>query len=372
MQPLAALLHHSDVSSVTRVPDAHTGAVLCVHVLELAAPVGTGKAAVAASAVAIVGSGGADGAVRLWRHAAGRLAQTAELAGCRGPVRAVRVDPSGSLIAGADATGGVLLWRCAEDGDGLDEAAAAAAAATAAAARGKRARAADALLAGKALRARAPVLALTDAHRGAATGLAWLSSAALASCGLDGTVRVWEISAAATTAASSASAGAVDELSAICTRSLAAGKAALALTASPVGALLASAHADGRVRVWEAHAREAGDTSVADDAASLRATLAPRAGGSGGGEDALIMAVSWCPTSGHHLAVAAAHLGEVTLWDVRAPDAPLARANSHAPGRALAVAWAGPEAGVGAEVQAILSGGTDKMLRCATLPALSQ
>ena len=110
MRPLSAVLAPAPAAAAAaRVADAHAGAVLCVHLLEVAA---------APAAVAVLASGGADCAVRLWRYAGARLAQVGELAGARGPVRACRVDPSGALVAGADATGGVLLWRVEAGGEG--------------------------------------------------------------------------------------------------------------------------------------------------------------------------------------------------------------------------------------------------------------
>lgn len=541
---------------------AHVGAASSVHLVELAG-----------DAAAVLATGGHDGAVRLWAvasHAAGSstaagrktgkaaaaaataagsslsLRQYAELSGSRGPVRCVRMDPTCRLVAGADAAGNVFLWSATEESAstasssssaaGEDDAAAGAAGAAARPAV-KRARTArsragseahahadadgssagsagsSAALAGaRAIVDREPVVQLLGAHRGAATGLAWLSEESFASCGLDGAVRIWEVrlasrvaaeggdsdddsssddeddeaedggaaaaakkaakakakaakasSAGAGPAAAGASAGAsVQRLECLPVVSLSGGKAAFSLAASPLGSLLASAHADGAVRVWDARGRAgsaaggAGGDASAGGADGLRATLAihattakvaaaaladvaASASASAGGkkgkaaaaaasaaaegafgtrdaESTWVASVSWCPSSSHHVAVASMS-GVVSVWDTRSPSAPLFTLGTHVQqpvaaaatgagassaagsvagagpaAKALCVTWAGAaeaaDAGAGADASAgagagssasasasaslpqlVLSGGTDKQVRCSAMAA---
>jgi WD40 repeat protein len=462
---------------------AHAGAVSALHVLELT----PADSAASSSLSAVVASGGHDATVRLWRVRAASAAasaaagaaptkrslavqQYAELNGARAPLRAARIDPSGRFIAGGDSGGNVFVWSAeAPAAEPSRDSAAAAGAGAAGPRSSKRARTrgaseasdAGAHGAGAAVAApssssaasasaitvvtRDPAVVLLAAHRGAATGVAWLSSASFATCGLDGAIRIWELQEgeAGEDGASSAAAGSAG-LTCVPTTTLSSGKAALAITASPLGALLATAHADGCVRVWDSRGRaaegsaaEAGDEAVTVRADGLRAVLpvhattlkasaaggyavTSAAGGSGkkvapaaatdapgsGAHDAdstWVSSVSWCPSSGHHVA-AGSFSGAVSVWDTRSPSAPLFTLQPHAapasalagkgagaaasgpvPAKALCVAWAGAveeaaaAAGSGASAavdtvsgakQLVVSGGSDKQVRCSVFPAV--
>jgi len=458
---------------------AHAGAVSALHVLELT----PADSAASSSLSAVVASGGHDATVRLWRvratgaatSAAAAAAPTkrtlavqqyAELNGARAPLRAARIDPSGRFVAGGDSGGNVFVWSAEAPAEAARDGAAAAGAGAAGPRSSKRARtrgsseasdsgahgagAAASASSGAAAASAVTVVTrdaavvLLAAHRGAATGVAWLSSASFATCGLDGAIRIWELQEgeAGEDAASAASAGSAG-LACVPTTTLSSGKAALAITASPLGALLATAHADGCVRVWDSRGRaaegsaaEAGDEAVTVRADGLRAVLpvhattlkasaaggyavAGAAGGSSkkalatasdapgsGAHDAdstWVSSVAWCPSSGHHVA-AGSFSGAVSVWDTRSPSAPLFTLQPHAtaasapagkgagaasagpvPAKALCVAWAGAVeeavtaagSGAGAAVDAVtgakqlvVSGGSDKQVRCSVFPAV--
>jgi len=85
-----------------------------------------------------------------------------------------------------------------------------------------------------------------------------------------------------------------------------------------------------------------------------------RGAGSLPGTTSWLSSLAWPPTSQHHLAAACLD-GSVSLWDTRALAAPLFTLSRHTD-KALAVAWA-------AGGSLAVSGGADKALRAAALPA---
>ena len=336
---------------------AHAGAINTVH----AAAVGEGVLGCA--------TGGDDGVVRLWRARAAPGA-AAELSAVLGgapngegaqpdSIASLMISADADLIAAGDARGGVFLWSAAalqgRQGAAAPPAGAAAPAAeqvppsSSALAGSKRPRpaAAAAPAAAAVAAAQAPVSALRPSEAfSRTTGIAWLAGGtSLAAASLSGRIATLDVEAGLSPGTA-----------------FSASKPCLGLSASPLGSVFASAHTDRCVRVWDA--RGAGDGGSGGARASLR--LDDDAGGS----PAWVSAVAWHPVSSH-LVASGGHAGAVTLWDTRAPGAPLFRvvhAHARAGGaaaRTLAVAWSGAEGTV------LASGGDDARLRASSLPSLA-
>ena len=336
---------------------AHSGALTSVHGLE------AGCGGVAAGSRALLTSG-KDGVARLWAlgpapslpsrgkqggaPASLLLAPVASLSGATAGLTAARLDPSGALAAGGDDNGVVLVWSA------FDAAAAAvhiappsaAAAGGAAALRGgKRGRAASGDEEATPTASRAPIASSTSAvgssgsgvdashASGPVTGVAWVSAGSFASCGWDGSVRVWDVEGgrAASAGPPSASAAALTPLV-----RLACAKAATSISASPLGSLLATAHADHSVRVWDTRGRRAAPAAAfGGKAGSAQQSRPDGLTGALSQGEGWLTSVAWCPRSSHHVAAAGMD-GAVCLWDVRATAAPLFQVHTHA-SRALAV-----------------------------------
>ena len=350
---------------------AHAGAVHGLALLELS------------GARALLASCGADGRAGLWEVAGAGArggAPTAEprasLAGAAAGLTCCALDPTGQLLAAGDAAGGLAVWA----------ATAAPAVSVGAGAGAKRARAPGAEPPGGALVAacdRAPlgVLAAAHAPAGPLSGVGWSGGpATLVSAGWgDACLRVWAVRLVPGGGAALALSHAL---------AMPSHQAPTGLALSPSGALAATAHADGRLRVWRMGAAGGGDgpeqPAAGGGSGSLLATLAlpqpaPPSAPGGPQSTAWVAALSWCPASAHLLA-AVGHSGAAAVFDVRAPPAPLFELQRHcapsgAPARALAVCWAGARAptageglGAGAHVGAceglaVVSGGADQRLR---------
>lgn len=357
---------------------AHAGAVSAVSLWE-----GNGAGA-APSALLTAATGGHDAVVRLWRGdaapaalpapttgraragsvssvAGGRsggggsglaLSQVVECVGALGALHALALAPSGDRVVAGDATGAVSLWDASLPRGS-------AAAPTPAPPAGKRPRtrsasdagagagggAAAAAAAGGAPEERSAAAVLPKAHTDAVTGVAWLSSASFATGGWDHAIQVWDAEAAGTP---------------VTVAAMLAPKAIHGLAASPLGSLLAAAHSDASVRLWDPRGRTAADGAASAPTGSGARIAGMRGVGTAAGSAGWMTGVAWHPTSQHHLATACQD-GTVALWDTRALVAPLFALHRHTD-KALAVAWA-------AGGTLAVSGGADKSLRAAALPA---
>ena len=204
------------------------------------------------------------------------------------------------------------------------------------------------------------------------TSLAWLSASSCASGSMDRGVCVWDVEAAALSS------------------SLRCGKAVTALTASPLGGLLASGHPDGVVRLWDSRGRSSTAAVSAElslaEAAAVQGSSEGSAGGSSSssssapaglraslsrsGSSSWVSEVSWCPTAPHLLA-ACDFGGSAQLWDIRAPAAPLAALTQHKD-KALCMQWLWAAGGAGAgaggpQELTLVSGGADRQLQSSCL-----
>jgi WD40 repeat protein len=220
----------------------------------------------------------------------------------------VGLDPSGRLVAAGDWRGGVLVWDAthtpahSEDGGEGPNGDASMADGSSSSRKGhasKRARKGSAASDGAAAAAaatvtvttRIPVFVFRGRHAGCVSGVAWVSSGAVASCGWDRTIRVWDVEAAAAAVNGGKDPAEAAQITVLLVKlifiancdilysfvcGLQAPKTVHCIAASPLGSLLATGHADGVVRIWDTRGRSA----VGDAAASaskgpegLRASL---------------------------------------------------------------------------------------------------
>lgn len=230
----------------------------------------------------------------------------------------------------------------------------------------------------------APTTLLAGKHRGGVVGVAWLSATSLASVGADHAIRIVDLEGEAAESGGGDS-GVGREVVAMSSP-----KAITAIAASPMGSLLATAHPDHCVRLWDSRGRSSAAAALGEGGdARVSTSLADglRAVASYGTSWA--SSVAWSPESSHHLALAS-YDGSVTVWDARSPTAPLfvdlgsaavlqhgaaaasgagagagsAAATAAKPARAYACAWGGPG------FTTVFSGGADNRLRHATFAAL--
>ena len=288
----------------------------------------------------LLATGGRDGAVRLWTVGGAASTaitvgdQVAELTGADGPVGRVAFDPSRATVAAGDGAGNVLVWSAEAAMVGVT---------VSGSKGGKRARGSNA--AESALADRAPLISLAASAGTPQSAVAWCSSTTLAAGGMDSSVRVWDISAGGVTAP---------------LVTLRAKKPVTALAASALGGLLASGHTDGSIMLWDSRGRAAADTPMlavgGAGAHGLRATLRGPVSG------AWVADVAWVPAP--HLLLSADYSGAVSLWDVRAPAAPISTVARHE-GKVFAAVCVGGATGL-----CVASGGEDATVRLANIPAI--
>ena len=118
--------------------------------------------------------------------------------------------------------------------------------------------------------------------------------------------------------------------------------AVMSLDVSLSAGLIASAHTDHTLRLWDSRLQQA----------ALRVRL-PHPG--------WVSGVKWCPHSAHLLATSC-YDGSVRIWDVRS-TIPLHETKAHAGAKALCVEWDGADR--------LVSGGSDAKLQMATLTTAS-
>lgn len=158
------------------------------------------------------------------------------------------------------------------------------------------------------------VIAEADSHHRAVKELTWCpTEAKFASCGLDGSVRVWDLAtvgAAEASRAGSGSGGGGGEES----RLEGHGGEVTTCAWHPSQALIATGAQDTQCRLWDPR-------------------VAATAGGGGSlltlqGHSKSVSAVRWHPTRSHQLLTAGQDAG-LLLWDTRYPQAEVLRLNGH-------------------------------------------
>jgi ribosome biogenesis protein YTM1 len=303
---------------------AHAGSVSGVHAFEL-------------EASSFVATSGHDFVVRLWQpselaakkassalDAPVSLTMFAELNGCTATCGNVAVAPSGEHVAVGDWHGNVFVW----DTPAIQRSGAAEASSSRPAKRQRKVSNVDEIVTQEV----APTFSLVSKHTGPVSSTTWVSSGTLASGSWDNSIKVWDIES-----------GASEEASFL------APKAIHAISASPFGSVLATAHPDCSVRVWDTRSRTtAGVTSRIE---GLRGS---------GRATAWVSSVSWCPSSSFHI-LHGAYDGSSAIWDIRSLSAPLFHLEKHE-GQVLSVGWGGKDAKV------CISGGSDYQLRTNHLP----
>lgn len=254
------------------------------------------------------------------------LALVAELTGPEAACGSVSLDPSGSRVACGDWSGNVFVWDAslphAPGGSGSG-------AGDKSTKRARTGSVSDGSTSGGTTTtvSRAPQHALLAKHSQAVTSVAWVSSGSFASGSLDHSIRVWDC-----------------EEECRETAVIIAPKAVLALAASPLGSVLAAAHADHCIRLWDTRGR----SSTADAASGSRVEAMRGTGVSSG--TTWMSSVAWHPTSSHHV-LSGNYDGVVELWDTRSLATPVFTVSKHSD-KVLAVAWSG--------THMMVSGGADK------------
>ncbi len=281
----------------------------------------------------LVASGGKDGAVRLLRVSLGGSAKkpTAELSAltvCEGHTSSVETLDALQLgehavVASGGWDGTVRLWKLPLEGAARDEAAEAA---EAAGGRSRKARKTDGARAAAAAAATVTSCITFAEHSDKVAAVCWEASEApttVFSGSWDHAIRAWDVTRET------------------CAVELRGNKVVTALAHQRGSSgVLASAHADHCVRLWDA--RVTGDSV---------AKLALRS------HKAWVAAVSFCPTNDKLLA-SCAHDRTVKVWDLRS-TVPLHTVEDHT-NKVLAVDWT-------ADGKALVSGGADAILRAHVL-----
>lgn len=264
-------------------------------------------------------SGGSGGSGKKAAGGGGARKVTAECEAClvghSASVESLAANPAGDTLVSGAWDGSINVWSVAD-------AAGAAGGADPASKRAKGKR-------GEATPAAAPAPELHPAvtlngHQGAVHALCWPTAGLLYSGGWDGTIREWQVETESITA------------------TLAGQPAVMSIDVSLAAALIASAHTDHTLRLWDSRLQQA----------ALRLQLP---------HPNWVSEVAWCPHA-QHLLASACYDGTVRLWDVRS-NIPLHELKAHPNNKALCVAWDGPER--------LASGGSDAQIRTASVAALA-
>ena len=311
----------------------HTAAVKAVAWLRGGSAGDAADAPASASQVLRAASGSKDHTVRTWRMSingsgngsAGRAVTSSECEAClvghAASVESLATNPAGEMLCSGAWDGSVLVWNTAAAAGLANSADAAADEQPSKRAKAKKGAAASAAPPAEVT----PVLTLYG-HQGSVSALCWPTAALVYSGSWDGTIREWQVE------------------SETCSATLAGQPAILSLDVSLAATLIASAHTDHTLRLWDSRLQQA----------ALRLKL-PHPG--------WVSGVKWCPNSAHLLATSC-YDGSVRIWDVRS-TIPLHEMRAHDGGKALCIEWDGAER--------LVSGGSDAQLKTATLalPSLS-
>ena len=244
------------------------------------------------------------------------------LVGHTSSVESLAVSPSGEMLCSGASDGTVLLWNAGEAAAAFDSASSANAGPASKRAKKGGSGAIATTSAPAELQPSVKLMAgiNTSAHQGPVNGLCWPTAALVYSGSWDGTLREWHAETGSVSA------------------TLAGQPAVLGLDVSLSSSLIASAHTDHTLRVWDLRLQQA----------ALRLKL-PHPG--------WVSDVKWCPHQPHLLA-SACYDGTVRLWDVRS-SIPLHELQSHKGGKALCLAWDGAER--------LCSGGSDAQMAVAAI-----
>lgn len=258
-------------------------------------------------------SEGAGGGVNGDAAVAVESACEACLVGHTSSVESVASNPAGEMLASGAWDGAVHVWAAAaasgETGADSTEGASKRA-------KGRRGEVAPTAAPPAELR---PTSTLSG-HQGSVNAVCWPTAPLLYTGSWDGTIREWQVESGRNSA------------------TLAGQPAVLSLDVSLASALIASAHTDHMLRLW--------DSRLEQGAMRLRMS-----------HPGWVSDVRWCPNHPHVLATAC-YDGAIRLWDVRS-TVPLHEMRAHEGGKALCVAWDGQER--------LASGGSDAALRFAAL-----
>ena len=271
-----------------------------------------------------------DHTLRLWRlsgiDADGSLGRkvagecVAVYRGHTDTVQAVAVSPDRPMVASGSWDKTIKIWRipaASEDAQGAQGDAREGDDAPEAAASSKRRRKGDARAdSGKQARVLTAQGTMT-AHAQNVSSLHWAGTNALYSGSWDHTVRVWDVDSGANLSTFNS------------------GKTVLAVDFSQTHSLVASAHGDGKIRLFDVRVR---------DGKQVRAALDSHSGFATG--------VAWSPAADSHQLASVAHDGKLKVWDMRA-SVPLHTVAAHGK-PALAVAYHSADA--------LVTGGQDNRL----------
>jgi ribosome biogenesis protein len=295
-------------------------------------------------------SGGKDGIVRVWSLSGSDPSNSLVLEGAEQAIASVKLNRAGDIVAAADWAGNLLLWAGEELVSSFSSNSTTSSSEIQSK-KSKRARRKEeseneeemnnsdvkTLLPVQFLSSNsssgsnnsADIINQTSGHSCVAKSLCWTSPTAFASGSWDHKVHLYE--------QSGSSSGTFTLVNSIST-----GKAIHAVTASPMGSLIASAHSDHKIRIWDSLSRDLPDAR-ADLQLSSTASLK---------RDGLrttflstpswISSLSWHVSSPFHIA-SSNYSGNVTLWDIRAPSSPLITLSQHQ-GKVFSTCWAGSQA----------------------------
>lgn len=267
----------------------HASAVKSVAVIRAAESASSKKGAAAAFQIV---SGSKDRSVRVWQYTPGQAAMRC-VGLCTGhtdSVESVAVAPLGTQFASASWDSTIKLWDITNADSALPAEADAAASSAAAAPSAKKARKSSAAAAASSSVAPIPAfapLSTLSGHLGAVTSLVFPHPAALYSGGMDHTLRQWDLGASGGPTA---------------TRTWFGTKVVNALDFSLAANVLASAHNDGVIRVWDPRVHHASKESM---------KLALKS------HKLWVTSLRFNPQQTHHLASASLD-HTVKLWDLRA------------------------------------------------------
>jgi ribosome biogenesis protein YTM1 len=318
-----------DVKDVAAPPIAtgvgHSSAVKSVAAFKLLPGAGAGAGAAAAAAGYRLVTGSKDRTVRVWQYNPGSAALrcVGVCSGHTDSVESVATAPGAAVFASGGWDNKVLLWDTSDETKAVkneedDE--------QPAPATKKARKSAAAAAVAPTIPAFAPLQSL-EGHTGAVTALVYPHPAALYSGGMDHTLRQWDVS---TGVVSQAWFGT---------------KVITSLDFSPLANVMATAHNDGVIRIWDPRAGKAASSSGAGPKDAVVASLKSHRGWAS--------SVRFNPEHGQQLA-SGSYDHSVKLWDLRA-SLPLFTLKDAHKDKVLALDWN--------DADTLLSGGADKQIQ---------
>lgn len=280
---------------------------------------------------------------------------------CKGhgnSVDAIAASPSGKLLLSGSWDHSLRLWRIPDAGEVADAAAAAAgtkkaktsasaSAAAAAVVTSQYAATDEAVLASE---------ATFSGHTQNVSCVCWPSSSSshAYSCAWDHSIKLWDTTSGVAVRSWSAGKSSSSSVSS-------SSSAMSALAFSDTHNLLASAHNDTRVRLWDPRTPSSSASGVTSSSASSSAVKSVLTGG----HSQWVSDVAWQRDSrAHNLLASCSHDGTVCLWDVRSVQSPVAVLRGH-DDKVLCVDWHMSSSSSSDDTTAgvmVISGGADQRL----------